>query len=67
MSHVTLRNAGTSEVPHAHVQASIPKHLTSTSATDHRYRVCETCRPQEGHERDLQGEVPSYQTDIEQN
>nr|XP_030697546.1 CDK5 and ABL1 enzyme substrate 2 isoform X2 [Globicephala melas] len=39
----------------------------SLSIADHSDRVREALRPQEGHERDLPGEVPAHQADAEQN
>lgn len=40
---------------------------TASSVADHGDRVREALRPQEGHERDLPGEVPTHQADAEQN
>ena len=44
-----------------------PMTPVSRVPSDHGDRVRETLGPQEGHERDLQGEVPSHPADAQQN
>ena len=44
-----------------------PRVSCSLSPPDHSDRVRETLGPQEGHERDLQGEVPPHQADAQQD